>query len=59
MILIVVSKVKELAKAGNLRTSAEFIEALNKKVADIVIQAAQNCKAEGGRATLKPKDLGE
>jgi histone H3/H4 len=57
MILVVVSKLKALVKAGGLRTSAEFVEALNSKVAEIVIQAAQNCKEDGDRKTLKPKDL--
>lgn len=57
MILIVVSKVKELVKAGGLRTSAEFINELNSKVGAMVVEAAQKCKADGTRQTLKAEDL--
>ena len=57
MILIVVSKVKELAKAGGLRTSSEFINELNKMVGTMVVEAAQKCKEDGTRQTLKAEDL--
>jgi len=59
MILVVVSKVKELVKVAQLRTSAEFVEALNKKVGEMVIKAVQTCKADEGRGTLKARDLEE
>ncbi|MCJ7760334.1 hypothetical protein MUP59_04240 [Candidatus Bathyarchaeota archaeon] len=58
MTLIVVSSIKKLVKVGGLRSSTEFIEALNKKVAELIIGAAQKCKSEeGSRRTLKPQDL--
>jgi hypothetical protein len=58
MTLIVVSSVKKLIKVGGLRSTTEFIDALNKKVADLIIEAAKRCKnEEGGRRTLKPVDL--
>jgi len=56
--LIVVSKVKALAKIGGLRTSIEFCEALNGPVGMMIIEAAKRAKADG-RATIKARDLPE
>ena len=54
--LIVVSKVKDMAKAVDLRTSLEFCTALSEVVAKIVIRAAKSAKADG-RGTIKVRDL--
>jgi hypothetical protein len=56
--LVVVSKVKALAKVGGLRTSVEFCEALSNEVGKIVIEAAKRAKGDG-RGTVKARDLPE
>lgn len=56
MSLVVVSKVKALAKVGGLRTSSEFCEALSKEVGRIVIEAAKAAKTDE-RGTIKARDL--
>jgi histone H3/H4 len=56
--LVVASKVKAMAKAGGLRTSQEFIDALSAKIEDLVIAAAKAAK-DKNRQTLKARDLPE
>ena len=56
MSLVVVSKVKSVAKVGGLRTSSEFCEALSKKVGEILIESAKAAKADN-RGTIKARDL--
>jgi len=56
MMLLVVSKVKQLAKAGSLSASMEFIEALSKIVGKIVIASAKTCR-ESGMKTIKVRHL--
>ena len=56
MMLLVVSKVKQLAKAGKLNSSMEFIEELSKQVGLIVIASAKECKANDMK-TLKARHL--
>jgi histone H3/H4 len=56
--LVVVSKVKALAKIGGLRTSSEFCEALSEQVGTIIIEAAKSAKSDG-RGTIKARDLPE
>ncbi len=48
------SKIKELA--GDFRVSADFYEALNKKV-QLDIKAAQKRAGANGRKTLRPEDI--
>jgi hypothetical protein len=52
--LVVVSKVKSLAKSANLRVSMEFLEALSKLVLKVVAASAQACK-ESEMATIKAR----
>ncbi len=54
MALVVRSKVKEACKG--MRCSGDFIGALDKKVNEILKEAAARAKANG-RATIRPADL--
>ena len=55
-LLIVQSKVRELIRAREKRTSDEFITALSHHVADSIDKAIARCTANG-RSTLRPEDL--
>ena len=55
-LLIVQSKVRELIRAREKRTSDEFIAALSHHVALAIDQAITRCTANG-RSTLRPEDL--
>ena len=52
--LIVRSKIKGVVK--NMRFSGDFFDALDKKVAEVVKEAAGRAK-KNGRATIRPHDL--
>jgi len=52
--LVVRSKVKAAAKG--MRMSGDFMDALDKKVAEIIADAARRAKGNG-RATIRPIDL--
>jgi histone H3/H4 len=54
--LIVVSKIKELIKTEDLRTSKEFLDKLSYGVEVFVKNAAASAKA-AGRKTVMPEDL--
>jgi histone H3/H4 len=54
--LVVVSRVKKLAKVADLRTSEEFCEALSHHVGELIIKAARAAKADD-RSTIKARDL--
>lgn len=54
MALVVKSKVRGVVKG--MRVSGDFADALDKKVAEIVKEAAARAKANG-RATVRPADL--
>ncbi|MBU1862224.1 MAG: hypothetical protein KKH94_00965 [Candidatus Omnitrophica bacterium] len=54
--LAVTSKVKEYIKAKGCQTSADAIDAINKKIA-CILDAAVNRVKSNGRATVKPYDL--
>jgi N-methylhydantoinase B/oxoprolinase/acetone carboxylase alpha subunit len=56
-VLVVVSKVKKMVKEEGLRTSEEFIEALSKKVEEMVKNAVEKVKSEGKKKTLGSEDL--
>jgi len=56
MMLVVVSKIKAVAKAGGLRTSQEFCDALSKMVGNMVIESAKKCKEED-MGTIKARHL--
>ena len=56
-VLVVVSKVKKMVKEEGLRTSEGFIEALSKKVEEMVKNAVEKVKSEGKKKTLGAEDL--
>ena len=54
--LVVTSKVKDYIKSKGCQTSADAVEALNKKVAGVLDEAVARVKANS-RATVKPYDI--
>ena len=54
--LIVQSKVRDLIREKEMRTSDEFINALSEHVRQAVEKAVMRAK-ENGRSTLRPADL--
>ncbi|MCA1826137.1 MAG: hypothetical protein ABR567_03160 [Myxococcales bacterium] len=54
--LIVQSKVRDLIREKEMRTSDEFITALSEHVRQAVEKAVARAK-ENGRSTLRPADL--
>lgn len=52
----VASKVKEYFSGKELRTAGDTLEAVNKKVEEMLEAAAARCKGNG-RATVRPDDL--
>ncbi|MGZ6143602.1 MAG: hypothetical protein ACXWLM_09690 [Myxococcales bacterium] len=54
--LIVQSKVRDLIREKEMRTSDEFITALSEHVRQAVEKAVSRAK-ENGRSTLRPADL--
>ena len=56
-VLVVVSKIKKVVKEQGLRTGEGFIEALSKKVEELVKQAIEKVKSEGKKKTLGAEDL--
>lgn len=55
-LLIVQSKVRDVIREKEMRTSDEFINALSDHVRQTVERAIQRAK-ENGRSTLRPADL--
>ena len=55
--LVVVSRIKKLAKAQGLRTGMDCIVSLSKKVEDILNVAIVKIKTEGKRKTIGAEDL--
>lgn len=53
---VVDSRVKEFNQENGLRTSGDFTEALNAKIASD-LEAAQKRCTDNGRSTLRPSDL--
>ncbi|MBI4656855.1 MAG: hypothetical protein HY746_08950 [Elusimicrobia bacterium] len=56
-IIVVVSKVKKLAKDAGFRTGADYIEALSAKVNQMVSASIEKVKAEGTKKTIGAEDL--
>lgn len=54
---IVVSKVKKMVKEKGLRTSGEYLEALSKKVVEIINGSVQKVQSEGKKKTLGSDDI--
>lgn len=55
-ILVVTSKVKAVVKVGDLRTGADYIEAVSARVEALTKQAMKNAVA-AGRKTVMAEDL--
>ncbi|MEW6556658.1 MAG: hypothetical protein AB1349_04805 [Elusimicrobiota bacterium] len=56
-ILVVVSKVKKMAKEAGLRTGKDYIEALSAKVDSMVKASIEKVKADGKKKTIGAEDL--
>ncbi len=54
---IVVSKVKKMVKEKGLRTGGDYVEALSKKVEEMVNVCVQKVMSEGKKKTLGAEDL--
>ena len=54
--LVVGSKVKAYIKSKGCHTAGDAIEALSKKVEEMLNKAAERCKGNK-RSTVKPQDL--
>ena len=52
--LVVVSKVKSLAKGAGLRTGSDFIDGLSSRVSQIVQAAIDKVKADGKTCRFNP-----
>lgn len=55
--LVVVSKVKKLVKDAGLRTGGDYIDALSKKIEEMVTASINKVKADAGKKTLGSEDL--
>jgi len=55
--LVVVSKLKKMVKENNLRTSGDYVDALSKKLEDMVKASIAKVQSEGKRKTLGVEDL--
>jgi hypothetical protein len=55
-LLVIQSKVRDLIREKEMRTSDEFIQALSDSVRAAVEKAVSRAK-ENGRSTLRPADL--
>ena len=56
-LLVVTSKVKKIVKDAGYRTGGDYIEALSKKVSDLVQASIEKVKNEGNKKTLGQEDL--
>lgn len=54
--VVVTSKLKEAVKGHDLRMSGDVPEALDKKIREMLKDAAERAR-ENGRGTLRPYDL--
>lgn len=54
---VVVSKIKKMVKEQGFRTGGDYIEALSKKVEDIISGSVNKVKSDGKRKTLGAEDL--
>ncbi|MBI4678267.1 MAG: hypothetical protein HY748_11865 [Elusimicrobia bacterium] len=55
--LVVVSKIKAMVKAAGLRTGADYVDGLSKKVVELVQASISKVNTEGGKKTLGAEDL--
>ena len=55
--LVVASKVKKLVKEAGLRTGGDYIDALSKKIEEIVTGSINKVKADASKKTLGAEDI--
>lgn len=55
--LVVVSRIKKMVKAQGYRTGLDCIEALSKKVEEMVNTAIVKIKTDGKRKTIGAEDI--
>ena len=55
--LVVVSKIKKMAKEAGVRTGKDYVEALSAKVDGIVKASIEKVKADAKRKTMGAEDL--
>ena len=55
--LVVVSKVKKMVKEAGLRTGGDYIDALSKKIGEIINASVAKVKADASKKTLGAEDL--
>lgn len=55
--LVVVSKVKKIVKEAGLRTGGDYVEALSKKIGELLQASITKVKADAGKKTLGAEDL--
>jgi len=54
--VLVGSRVKDYVKESDLRSSSDFVEALNAHLVSVIDDAKRRCQ-DNGRSTLRPSDL--
>jgi len=54
--VILVSRIKEVSHAANVRVSGDFLDAVNAAVVALVKKAVDRAKANG-RHTVRPQDI--
>jgi hypothetical protein len=55
--LVVSSKVKKLVKEAGYRTGGDYLDALSKKVSEILTASIEKVKADGKKKTLGVEDI--
>jgi len=55
--LVVISKVKKIVKEAGLRTGGDYVEALSKKIEELLQASITKVKADAGKKTLGAEDL--
>jgi hypothetical protein len=55
--LVVNSKVKKVVKEAGFRTGGDYLDALSKKVGEIVNASIEKVKADGKKKTLGVEDI--
>jgi histone H3/H4 len=54
--VVLASRIKEVARAANVRVSGDFVDAANAAVVASIKQAIARAKANG-RQTIRPQDI--
>ena len=55
--LVVVSKIKKMVKEAGYRTGGDYIEALSKKIDELIQASIGKVKADGKKKTLGAEDI--